>query len=134
MNRAIIGVGSNIDPEKHIREARKLIADKFTLLRESEFIETAPIGYTNQANFINGAYLIQTPIEMLAVKRRLHIIEQALGRVRTENKFGPRIIDLDIVVWNDEIVDDDVYERNFLKTSVLELIPTLKSKLDSASS
>ena len=134
MNRAIIGVGSNIDPEKHIREARKLIADKFTLLRESEFIETAPIGYTNQANFINGAYLIQTPIEMPAVKRRLHIIEQALGRVRTENKFGPRIIDLDIVVWNNEIVDDDVYERDFLKTSVLELIPTLKSKLDGASS
>ncbi len=57
------------------------------------------------------------------MKTRLREIESGLGRVRTGNKNGPRTIDLDILVWNGEVVDDDVYEREFLKTSIRELLP-----------
>ena len=46
-----------------------------------------------------------------------------MGRIKTSNKQGPRIIDLDIVIWNNKIMDDDVYQRGFLKNSILELIP-----------
>jgi len=57
------------------------------------------------------------------LKRRLREIESGLGRVRTANKNGPRTIDLDILVWNGEVVDADVYERGFLRDSIIELLP-----------
>ena len=49
-----------------------------------------------------------------------------MGRVKTSNKEGPRIIDLDIIIWNNKIIDDDVYKRTFLQNSVIELLPDFK--------
>jgi 2-amino-4-hydroxy-6-hydroxymethyldihydropteridine diphosphokinase len=51
------------------------------------------------------------------------MLESELGRVKTDNKHGPRSIDLDILVWNGEIVDGEVYEREFLRRSIEELLP-----------
>jgi 2-amino-4-hydroxy-6-hydroxymethyldihydropteridine diphosphokinase len=81
------------------------------------------VGFKEQAPFLNGALLIETELDAAALKIRLREIETALGRVRAENKYGPRTIDLDILVWNGEVVDDDVYEREFLKSSIVELLP-----------
>ena len=50
-------------------------------------------------------------------------IEVEVGRVKTPNKQGPREIDLDIIIWNSTVVDNDVFERQFLRESVLELLP-----------
>jgi 2-amino-4-hydroxy-6-hydroxymethyldihydropteridine diphosphokinase len=52
----------------------------------------------------------------------LRLMEDRLGRVRTANKFGPRTIDLDIVVWNGEIVNADYSERDFVRDAVRELL------------
>ena len=51
-------------------------------------------------------------------------VEDQLGRKRIE-KFGPRTIDLDIVVWNDKIVDADVYERDFLRNAIQQIFPEI---------
>jgi 2-amino-4-hydroxy-6-hydroxymethyldihydropteridine diphosphokinase len=53
--------------------------------------------------------------------RYLKKLEDRLGRDRTLPKFGPRVIDLDVIVWNSEIVDDDYYKRDFVKKTVDEL-------------
>ena len=50
-------------------------------------------------------------------------IEVDMGRIKTSNKQGPREIDLDIIIWNNRVVDNDVYERKFLQNSILELLP-----------
>ena len=126
MNRVIIGIGSNINPQKNIETAQKMIAEKQLLLAQSQFVETEPIGYLKQLNFFNGVIFIETRYEREELKKQLKELEVKLGRIRTENKYGPRTIDLDIVVWNGEIVDADVYERDYLRNAVLEVWPGLK--------
>ncbi len=59
-------------------------------------------------------------------KSWLKNLEKKLGRVKSENKDGPRTIDLDIIVWNGKVVDSEVYEREFLINSINELLPELK--------
>ncbi len=124
-NTAVIGLGSNIDPESNIKKARDAIAGEFEVIKSSSFVETEPIGYKEQRNFLNGALLIETGMDVQGLKSRLRALESDLGRVWTENRDGPRTIDLDILVWNGEVVDGEVYERNFLKTSIGELLPDL---------
>ena len=122
MNEVIIGIGSNLDAENNIRRGLEILAEKFELLKVSEFIKTKPIGITEQPDFINGAAKISTILNRENLEIILKQIEDQMGRDRTVPKFGPRCIDLDIVVWNGEIVDDDYYTRDFLKKSVQEII------------
>lgn len=67
--------------------------------------------------------LIETPLGQEEVVAILKLIEKEQGRVRTANKNGPRTIDLDLIVFNGDVLDDDVYERNFLKQAIEELLP-----------
>ncbi len=124
-NRVIIGMGSNIDPEENIQKAKRAIESEFSLLGTSSFVETEPVGYKDQPAFINGAVLIETEMDYRELKAWLRDLESSLGRIRTGNKDGPRTIDLDILVWNGEIVDREVFERGFLMKSVRELLPEL---------
>lgn len=126
-NRAVIGVGSNLDPEGHISTARSEMIKSHRLLSASRFVTTKPVGYADQPDFVNGAWLIQTDWKQEKLVRWLHALEDRLGRVRTANRNGPRTIDLDLVVWNGRIIDPDVYTRQFLKQAVIEVCPELRA-------
>lgn len=126
MNEAVIGIGSNIDPEKNIARARDILARDFQVVAESDFVSTRPVGYTQQADFLNGAVRIRTDLKLEPLRQYLKKIEDTLGRRRTILTFGPRTVDLDIVVWNGKLLDPDFYERDYLKKAVLELMPDLK--------
>jgi len=126
MNRVIIGLGSNIEPETNIKKARKALSREFSVLGASSFIQTKPVGPIRQGDFINGAVMIETSSGLEALKSRLTDMETALGRTRPAERFGPRTIDLDIVVFNGKVIDNDFYRRDYLKNSVLELVPELK--------
>jgi 2-amino-4-hydroxy-6-hydroxymethyldihydropteridine diphosphokinase len=125
MNRAVIGLGANINPEENIRKAKDAIAGEFNVIRSSSFVETEPVGFKDQDRFINGALLIETELDAVSLNSRLKNLESELGRVKTDNKHGPREIDLDILVWNGEVVDEEVYEREFLRKSINELMPEM---------
>mgnify|MGYP001579912522 FL=1 len=126
MNQVIISVGSNIEPDKNIAKAREILAKDFEVVAETDFISTKPVGYTQQPDFLNGAVLIRTDLKLEPLRQHLRKIEDTLGRRRTILKFGPRTVDLDIVVWNGKLLDPDFYERDYLKKAVLELMPDLK--------
>ncbi|MEW6145148.1 MAG: 2-amino-4-hydroxy-6-hydroxymethyldihydropteridine diphosphokinase [Thermodesulfobacteriota bacterium] len=128
LNRAVIGLGSNINPQENIRKAKDAIAGEFKLIKSSSFVETDPVGFEDQDRFLNGAILIETELDADSLKSRLKILETELGRVKTDNKHGPRAIDLDILVWNGEVVDGEVYEREFLRRSIKELLPEMGLK------
>jgi 2-amino-4-hydroxy-6-hydroxymethyldihydropteridine diphosphokinase len=125
VNRAVIGLGSNINAEENIRRAKEAIAGEFMLIKSSSFVETEPVGFKEQDRFINGALLIETELNARGLKSWLKSLEIKLGRAKTNNKNGPRPIDLDILVWNGEVVDEEVYEREFLRKSINELMPEL---------
>lgn len=91
------------------------------LVQVSELIRTKPIGIENQPDFVNGAALIETESEQSVFNAYLKSVEDRLGRDRSLAKFGPRTMDLDIVVWNDVLMDDDYYTRDYLRKVVAEL-------------
>ena len=87
----------------------------------SSWVKTTPIGITDQDDFVNSAVKIRTTMTKEELVCYLKKLEDRLGRDRTLPKFGPRVIDLDIIVWNNEIVDNDYYERDFTRNAVDEL-------------
>lgn len=121
-NSVIIGIGSNIDAEKNISKMLKILGAEVEIKKVSALVRTKPIGMENQPDFTNGAVKIETSLGKKELKQLLKKIEDQLGRNRTAPRFGPRTIDLDMVVWNGEIVDDDYYTRDFLRKSVEEVI------------
>ncbi len=125
MNRAVIGVGSNIAPKFNLPRARERIGKRHVIVAESPLVETTPIGCVDQPDFTNGALLVETRMDCEQLKVDLKAIEVMLGRQPETNRNGPRTIDLDIIVWNGEIVDPDLYTRKYLQTSVLAVLPNL---------
>jgi 2-amino-4-hydroxy-6-hydroxymethyldihydropteridine diphosphokinase len=121
MNEVIIGIGSNIDADYNISKMLELLNQKVDVLKVSSFVKTKPIGITQQPDFTNGAVKINTTLDRDQLRTILKKIEDDMGRDRNSPKFGPRCIDLDIVVWNHEIVDEDYYTREFLRNSVQEV-------------
>ena len=120
-NIVIIGIGSNINADSNIQKMLTVLIEKVKVLKVSEMIKTKPIGIENQPDYTNGAVKISTVLNQNDFTVLLKSIEDQLGRDRTVQKFGPRCIDLDIVVWNGEIVDNDYYTRDFLQKSVDEI-------------
>jgi 2-amino-4-hydroxy-6-hydroxymethyldihydropteridine diphosphokinase len=122
VNSVIIGIGSNIKPEENIPRALKLLAEKVTIEKVSTLVKTKPIGISDQPDFINGAVKITTHQSREELHVFLKLTEDQTGRDRSQPRFGPRTIDLDIVVWNGEIVDPDYYTRDFLQIAVAEVL------------
>ncbi|PTN10689.1 2-amino-4-hydroxy-6-hydroxymethyldihydropteridine diphosphokinase [Mangrovibacterium marinum] len=91
------------------------------LLKVSDLIRTKPIGIEDQPDFVNGAALLKTELERGVFEAYLKDVEDRLGRDRSLPKFGPRTMDLDLVVWNDELQDEDYFTRDFLRKAVNQL-------------
>src|SRR5690625_1705828 len=104
MNHACIALGTNIEPrESYIQQALARIAGEGSvqIVKESPIYETAPVGYVNQARFLNLVIEVKTTLTALDLLRVCQTIEAELGRERTI-RFGPRTIDLDILLYNNE--------------------------------
>lgn len=125
MNEAVIALGSNIAPAENIERAKQVLRRDYTLVLETPIVRTKPMLFAEQPDFLNTAVLIRTPLGQTALKARFRQVEFELGRVRAVCKDGPRTIDLDIVVWNGQVVDDHVYEWEFLRGCVQQLLPDL---------
>jgi len=122
-NTAIIALGSNIDPERHFALAKAKLQEKVHILAESRAVYTKPISAKPQPDFLNGVVLIETEMEKSELIAWLHSIEEELGRIRTQDKYGPRTMDLDLVVWQGQIVHPDVKERTYLQELIKEVFP-----------
>lgn len=121
MNDCIIGIGSNIEADRNIPEMLRLLAAKVKIVQVSQLVQTKPIGIAEQADYTNGAVLVRTEMSLKKLSLYLKMLEDQMGRDRSPEKFGPRNIDLDILIWNDTIVDPDYYTRDFLRNSADEL-------------
>ncbi len=135
MNRAYLSLGSNINPEQNLRAAIELLATHTRLLAVSSVWETAPVGITDQPNFLNAAALIATDLRPSALKWQvLRVIEAQLHRDRSGHRFGPRTIDIDLVLFNNAIFeldgspipDPDVLARPFVAIPLAEIAPAYR--------
>ena len=135
MTVAYIGLGANVGPrEVTLLRAVDLLAeeDDVEVLAVSQLRETDPVGIVDQPRFLNGVAQIGTSLPPRALLELLLRIEQSLGRVR-EERWGPRTVDLDLLVYGDEIVDapglrvphPHLHERRFALEPLAELAPEL---------
>ena len=131
---AFVGVGSNIDPEKHIPEALDRIQKHARLTGVSTFYRTLPVDRPRQSFFLNGIWRITASVSARDLKFNiLRRIESNLGRVRTEDKYAARTIDLDLVLYGRAVIDEpdlkipdpDIRTRPFIAIPLLELEPEL---------
>jgi len=135
MTTAFVGIGSNLgEPERQIAAALEQLAaeDGIELVAVSTLRETEPVGFLDQPNFVNGAAQIETELPPRELLERLLAIESRLGRVRGEGpRFGPRTIDLDLLLYGDETLDEPgltvphprLAERRFALQPLAELAP-----------
>ncbi len=133
MSWAYVGLGSNVgDAAAHIRAAVDLLrrTKRVHQVRLSSLYRSAPVGYEDQAWFVNAAAALQTSLEPRALLDALQAIERRMGR-QTPFRWGPRIIDCDILLFEDRIVDEPgltiphprLAERRFALEPLVELIP-----------
>ncbi|MBI40841.1 MAG: 2-amino-4-hydroxy-6-hydroxymethyldihydropteridine diphosphokinase [Leptospiraceae bacterium] len=129
MITAIVAVGSNIDPEESIEKTIKLLKQDFPFVYASDFIRTEPDGYKDQPDFLNGAICLRTRYSREELEKYLKEAEVKLGRVKGPIKAGPRIIDLDLVIWDGKVVHDDYHHKDYTSAPVNQLLAELNMKV-----
>ena len=104
---AYIGLGTNLgDRELNLRRALERL-EELGPVRASSFRETDPVGVTDQPKFLNAAAELATNLSPRELLERLLEIERGLGRDRaTERRWGPRVIDLDLLLFGEEAIDE----------------------------
>jgi 2-amino-4-hydroxy-6-hydroxymethyldihydropteridine diphosphokinase len=117
----VLSVGSNIEPEKNISLAREILMTEQCFVGESQLYHTQPVGKQDQPNFHNLAFVIRTGLTKDRFKKYLIGIEQKVGRIKGSDKSGPCMIDLDIVIWDGEIVNSDFFHQEYISTPVNEV-------------
>jgi 2-amino-4-hydroxy-6-hydroxymethyldihydropteridine diphosphokinase len=134
--RSVIGLGSNLGQREHyLRRALDLLrADPaLEVGAVSTFRETDPVGFVEQPRFLNAAAFVESDLSARDLLARLLEVERVLGRRREGPRFGPRTIDLDLLLHGDEVVDEPgltvphprLAERRFVLEPLHELDPTL---------
>lgn len=127
-----MSLGSNIDPERNVPAALELLAQQARLVDVSTIYRTRPLDRPEQGMYLNGVCRIRTYLPPRALKFDcLRKVEAALGRVRTEDAFEARTIDLDIVLYGDRVIreedllvpDPEVAIRPFVAFPLFELAP-----------
>ncbi len=94
---------------------------------ETEAVSSSGVPDASCPNFLNMAVCITTGLTPQALKTELvNPIEKALGRVRSADKYAPRTIDLDIVVYDDQILEQALWQRSYLALTLAELLPDLR--------
>jgi 2-amino-4-hydroxy-6-hydroxymethyldihydropteridine diphosphokinase len=138
VSKAYVGIGSNLGgPRRTVAAALELLAaeDGIEIVAVSALRETDPVGYEDQPRFLNGAVALETDLSPRELLQRLLEIERRLGRVRGEGpRFGPRTIDLDLLLYGDEQIDEPrlqiphprLHERRFALEPLAELDPALE--------
>lgn len=133
MARIYISVGSNIEAHKHIRGAANALREKYSELIISSIYESKAIGFEGD-NFLNLVIGADTNDDVIAVSQTLHQIEDKFGRERTGPKFSSRTLDLDLLVYDDLIMDeqgiqiprDEITKNAFVLWPLAEIAPELK--------
>lgn len=125
MHHAYILLGSNIKPEKNIKKALRLLRIVSHVEAVSSIWETIAVGSPGP-NFLNAAVHCLTDLNIEPLKTGvLRPIENALGRIRTDDKNAPRTIDLDVVIYDGCVVDDHLWRRVHVAIPFSELVPDM---------
>lgn len=135
--QVFVGIGANLgDPEAQVREAfRRLAGDvpETRLTGQSRLYRNPPMGPQDQPDYVNAVARLHTRLEPLELLQALQAIETDCGRERDGTRWGPRLLDLDILLFGDQVLDlpglhvphPGLVERAFVVLPLAELAPGL---------
>ena len=132
MARIYISIGSNIDPERNVREGVQALKDEFVCLQLSSVYESAAVGFEGE-NFLNLVAGAETDAGIEAVVASLRCIEDRFGRDRSGPRFSFRCLDLDLLLYDDQILKkggidvprEEITQNAFVLLPLSEIGPTL---------
>ncbi len=132
MPEIYLSVGSNVEPERHLRAAAVALADRYGLLRLSPVYRNAAVGFEGD-DFLNAVIAFETDAPVAEIAAALGEIEAAHGRRRGEARFAPRTLDLDLLLYGDAVLDgdplrlprDEITRYDFVLRPLLDLEPAL---------
>ena len=135
MNRIYLSLGSNIgDRAKNLARAVEALGERgVRVVRESSVYETEPVELREQDSFLNSVIEVETELSAGELMEALLAIERSMGRERRVPK-GPRVIDIDILLYGDEVVREEgleiphprMAERRFVLVPLAEIAPDLR--------
>lgn len=134
--RAWLGLGSNLGPrERNLRAAVRLLSESggLEIVKVSSTYRTVPVGLTEQPDFLNLVAEVSTDLEPHALLRLCLEVEDGMGRVRGK-RWGPRVIDVDVLLYGDEVVGSEeltiphpeMLKRAFVLVPLVEIEPGIR--------
>ena len=133
--KVFLGIGTNLgNRESNLKEVVKEIEEHIgQVLQTSSVYETAPWGFTAENDFLNMVLKVETVNSPSGLLKRVLMIESMLGRIRNEEQYTSRIIDIDILLYGDQVIDEKnlriphplMHERNFVLVPLCEIAPEL---------
>ena len=129
MSLITISLGSNIEPQLNLEKATNEIAKFATLEKTSKIYKSKSVGFEGN-DFLNQVILCEVKVELEETYLKLKKIEKEMGRVKNVNKFSDRLIDLDLLTFNDEISEgkitlphNDILKYSFVLVPFAEIYP-----------
>ena len=130
MTTAYISVGSNVDPEANIREGLALLREEYGELRLSPVYRSTAVGFEGD-DFLNLVVAFESTDTVDTVAEALDEIENRCGRIRNGIRFGPRTLDLDLILFGDKVIDqpglklprDEILSYAFVLRPLADLEP-----------
>ena len=124
-NHAILLLGSNIEPASNLKKALELLNCSLSITKTSRIWVTEAVG-NKGPDFFNSAVEVKTILNPDQLKKKIiSPIEIGLGRIRTSDKYAPRTIDIDIIIFNGNVVDENLWNKVFIALPVSEIFPDL---------
>lgn len=108
LRRVLVGMGSNIEPEANMARAAEAIRGRFPDVRFSDVYRSAAVGMDGD-DFLNACCLFETDMDVDAVRVWLKALEDVHGRDRSRGSWKPRTLDLDLLIYGDEVLDRDLF-------------------------
>lgn len=129
MHQVYLSLGSNIQPEINLLRAIELLYEYGEIHRVSKAWESEAVG-SDGPNFLNACALFATPLLQPEVKEQvIHPIETKLGRKRSADKYAPRTIDIDIVLYDEQLCDAKFWKQAFVVVPLAEIHPDYQNPI-----
>lgn len=135
MNKVFLGIGTNLGNRKaNLKKAIEMIGEHIgKVIKSSSVYETAPWGFDSEDDFLNMVVLVETTETPAELMKKITTIESKLGRERNQNRYSSRIIDIDILLYDELVINENglkiphplMHERRFVLVPLNELVPEL---------
>jgi len=126
MADVLVGMGSNIKPEDNLLRAAAALRTEFDNVKFSSVYRSPAVGMDGD-DFLNACCVFYSNLAQAEVRRRMKVLEDAQGRDRSRGSWKPRTIDLDVLMYNGEVMDDELYQYAHAFVPASELVRIRRS-------